>query len=55
MRRIGHIFTLAVAVALCASAGFAQEGKLKIKVSPPQAYVFVDGSAIRDGSYAVSN
>jgi hypothetical protein len=53
MRRIGHIFTLVVAVALCASAGFAQEGKLKIKVSPPQAYVFVDGSAIRDGSYPV--
>ncbi|MGD0545565.1 MAG: OmpA family protein [Candidatus Acidiferrales bacterium] len=53
MRRIGHILTLAVAIALCASAGFAQDGKLKMKVSPPQAYVFVDGNAIRDGSYSV--
>jgi len=53
MRRIGHILTLAVAVALCASAGFAQDGKLKMKVSPPQAYVFVDGNAIRDGSRSV--
>src|SRR6202044_2206751 len=53
MRRIGHIFTLAVAIALCASAGFAQDGKLKIKVTPSQAYVFVDGNAIREGSYPV--
>jgi len=53
MRRIGHILTLAVAIALCASAGFAQDGKLKMKVSPPQAYVFVDGNAIRDGSRSV--
>ncbi|MGD0403991.1 MAG: OmpA family protein [Candidatus Acidiferrales bacterium] len=53
MRRIGHIFTLAVAIALCASASFAQEGKLKIKVTPSQAYVFVDGNAIREGSYPV--
>jgi hypothetical protein len=53
MRRIGHILTLAVAIALCASAGFAQDGKLKMKVTPPQAYVFVDGNAIREGSHAV--
>jgi OmpA family/PEGA domain len=53
MRRIGHILTLAVAIALCASAGFAQDGKLKMKVSPPQAYVFVDGNAIREGSHSV--
>ncbi len=53
MRRIGHILTLAVAIALCASAGFAQDGKLKVKVSPPQAYVFVDGNGIRDGSRSI--
>src|SRR5271154_1951877 len=53
MRRIGHIFTLAVAIALCASAGFAQEGKLKIKVTPSQAYVFVDGNGIREGSRGI--
>src|SRR5271156_5327445 len=53
MRRIGHIFTLAVAIALCASASFAQDGKLKIKVTPPQAYVFVDGNAINDGSHEI--
>jgi hypothetical protein len=50
MRRIGYIFTLAVVFALCASASFAQDGKLKIKVTPSQAYVFVDGNAIREGS-----
>jgi hypothetical protein len=53
MRRIGHILTLAVAIALCASAGFAQDGKLKMKVTPSQAYVFVDGNAIREGSHSV--
>ena len=53
MRRIGHLFTLAVAVALCASASFAQEGKLKIKVTPSQAYVFVDGNGIREGSRGI--
>ena len=51
MRRIGYVFTLAVAFAMLASASFAQDGKLKIKVTPPQAYVFVDGNAISDGSH----
>jgi hypothetical protein len=54
MRRIGYIFTLALGIAmvlaLSATASYAQDGKLKIKVTPPQAYVFVDGNAIRDGS-----
>src|SRR5437879_2867085 len=31
----------------------AQSGKLKIHVSPKQAYVFVDGKAIRDGSQTI--
>ena len=53
MRRIGYIFTLALVLALCATASFAQDGKLKIKVTPPQAYVFVDGNAIRDGSQSI--
>jgi hypothetical protein len=38
----------------CVAPAFAQSseetGKLKIQVSPKQAYVFVDGKAIRDGS-----
>ena len=46
--------SLVAAVFLLASAVFAQSsmenGKLKIHVSPKQAYVFVDGKAIRDGS-----
>src|ERR1700734_3455924 len=54
MRRIGHIFTLAVAIALCASAGFAQDGKLKIKETPSQAYVFVDGGGTREGNPSLS-
>jgi OmpA family/PEGA domain len=54
MRRLGYLFTLVIAVALATTASFAQNGKLKIKVTPKEAYVFVDGQAIRDGSHAVS-
>ncbi len=54
MRRFTCLFTLVVAVALCASAGFAQDGKLKIKVTPKQAYLFVDGKAIHQGNRTVS-
>jgi len=39
---------------LCATAGFAQDGKLKIKVVPKKAYLFVDGKAIREGSETIS-
>ncbi len=42
---------------LCAVPAFAQSsqetGKLKIHVDPKQAYVFVDGKAIRDGSQII--
>jgi OmpA family/PEGA domain len=54
MRRLGYLFTLAMAIALYAASGFAQDGKLKIKVTPAQAYVFVDGNAIREGNHSVS-
>jgi OmpA family/PEGA domain len=56
MRRLGYLLALVVALMLCATAGFAQDGKLKIKVMPKHAYVFVDGKAIREGSetFAVS-
>jgi len=53
MRRLGNCMTLAIAIALCAGASFAQDGKLKIKVTPPQAYVFVDGQAIREGHQTI--
>ena len=53
MRRFGIIFTLAVAFALSATASFAQDGKLKLKVTPPQGYLFVDGKAIREGSHSI--
>jgi OmpA family/PEGA domain len=44
-----------VAFLLCALPVCAQsnEGSLKIHVSPKQAYVFVDGKAIRDGSQTI--
>ena len=45
-------FLLALAPAFAQSA--AQTGKLKIHVFPKQAYLFVDGNAIRDGSQTVS-
>ncbi len=54
MRRLGYLLTLAVAMMFCATAGFAQDGKLKIKVIPKHAYVFVDDKAIRDGSETIS-
>ncbi|HTR48318.1 MAG TPA: OmpA family protein [Verrucomicrobiae bacterium] len=54
MRRFSHLLTLVIAIALCATAGFAQDGKLKVKVTPKQAYLFVDGNAIREGSHSVS-
>lgn len=54
MRRLGYLLTLAVAIVLGATAGFAQDGKLKIKVTPKKAYVFVDGNAIREGSQSIS-
>lgn len=49
---------LLAAVALAAILPAAAQssspmGKLKIKVSPKQAYVFVDGQAIRDGSQTI--
>ncbi len=57
MKRIIPLrFSLVVAslLALGIAPAFAQSGqatgKLKIRVSPKQAYVFVDGKAIRDGS-----
>src|ERR1700740_2888071 len=47
-----------VAFFLAALPVFAQSradtGKLKIHVSPKQAYVFVDGKAIRDGSQTIT-
>src|ERR1700722_14915571 len=54
MRRLGYLLTLLLTTAFCATASFAQDGKLKIKVTPKQAYVFVDGQAIRDGSQSIS-
>jgi len=53
MRRLGYLFTLAIAIVLVATSGFAQDGKLKIKVTPKQAYVFVDGNAIREGNQSI--
>jgi hypothetical protein len=54
MRRFGYIFNLVLAIALCAGASFAQDGKLKIKVTPKQAYVFLDGKAVREGNQTIT-
>jgi OmpA family/PEGA domain len=55
MRRTAHFLTLVLAVALCAVASFAQDGKLKVKVTPSQAYVYVDGKSLdHEGSRTVS-
>ncbi|MFY9527521.1 MAG: OmpA family protein [Candidatus Acidiferrales bacterium] len=51
MRRLCSLFAaLAATLVLFAAPTFAQDGKLKIHVTPKQAYVFVDGKAIREGS-----
>jgi len=52
------VFSLCLsALSLCALPLFGQStvemGKLKIHVDPKQAYVFVDGKAIRDGSQTI--
>lgn len=56
MRRLGYFLTLALALTLAVSVGYAKngDGKLKIKVSPKQAYVFIDGKAMREGSRSFS-
>lgn len=54
MRRFGYLIVLAVTLAFCATTSFAQDGKLKVKVTPKQAYLFVDGQAIREGNQTIS-
>ena len=44
---------LLAGIASAAAQNQTQSGKLKIKVSPKQSYVFVDGNAIRDGSQTI--
>ena len=53
MRRFGYLFLLLVTLALSATTVFAQDGKLKIKVTPRQADVFVDGQAQPQGVYPI--
>jgi flagellar motor protein MotB len=40
-------------VLLCTYAGFASDSKLRVKVEPPQAYIFIDGVPVGDGSRTV--
>ena len=55
MRRLGYLFTLVIAIALGATAGFkCRMGNRRLKVTPKQAYVFVDGQAIREGNQSIS-
>jgi outer membrane protein OmpA-like peptidoglycan-associated protein len=51
MRRFLRTLTPVIAVALGATAAFAQDGKLSTSVTPKEAYVFVDGNAIHEGNY----
>lgn len=56
MRRLGYVLGFAMALALGASVSFAKDanGKLKIKVSPKQADIFIDGNAMRQGTHSFS-
>lgn len=49
--RFLRTLTFVIAFVLGATGAFAQDGKLKLKLSPREAYIFVDGSAIREGIY----
>jgi OmpA family/PEGA domain len=56
MRRLGYSLIFALAITLAASVSFAKDGdgKLKIKVSPKQADIFIDGKAMRQGNHSFS-
>lgn len=55
MRRLSFLGVLLLALlALPTGSAFAQNGKLKIRVTPKQAYTFVDGNAIREGRQTIS-
>jgi hypothetical protein len=47
-----RLLALAGAV-LCASAVLAADSKLRVKVEPPQAYIFVDGVPVGDGTRTI--
>jgi outer membrane protein OmpA-like peptidoglycan-associated protein len=51
---VALLFVFTMAALVSATPAFAQNGKLKIKVSPKQAYVFVDGNAIKNGSQTIN-
>ncbi|MGB7173443.1 MAG: PEGA domain-containing protein, partial [Candidatus Acidiferrales bacterium] len=54
LKAVSLVPFLAMVVALaCSTPLFAQDGKLKIKVSPKQAYVFVDGNAVKHGNQTI--
>jgi len=53
MRRLSHLLGLTLALVVLATPSFGQTGKLKIKVTPSQAYVFIDGKAINHGSHTI--
>lgn len=48
-----HRFLALAGVLLCTYAVGATDGKLRVKVEPPQAYIFVDGVPVGDGSRTV--
>ena len=50
---VAAILTTAISV-LSVESVIAQDGKVKIQVAPKQAYVFVDGNAIRDGRQTIA-
>ena len=55
MCRIGKLMVLVAMAGLFAGASFAQDGKLKVKVKPSQAYIYVDGKpATHEGNQTFS-
>jgi OmpA family len=47
------IIAAAAVITVLGVAGLAQDAKVPVEVSPPQAYVYLDGAAIRDGSHTL--
>lgn len=48
-----HRLVALAGVLLCASAILASDTKLRVKVEPPQAYIFVDGVPVGDGTRTI--
>ena len=53
-KRYANFLVIAVVLLFAAAGSFAKDAKVRIQVSPKQAYVFVDGSTFGHGSHNIT-